>query len=122
LDLRPPPIRTGARPLLVGLPKSPWKGGAMSKGTAVLGRVAAAVEEAILEHELSERELERLSGVSRWWIHRLLRGEEVRPDLLMRLAGVILVLDVVAPIAPVPPAPEVSVVDDLAVRLAEVAA
>jgi hypothetical protein len=89
----------------------------MSKGTAVLGRVAAAVEEAILEHELSERELERLSGVSRWWIHRLVSGERVRPDVLIRLASVILVLAVTSPARPVSPVPA-ALDEALAERLA----
>jgi len=58
-----------------------------------LDRVARAVPEARLEHGLSQRELARLSGVSRWAIGRVEHGRPIDSADLVCLAAVLLVLD-----------------------------
>ena len=55
-------------------------------------RIAIALPEARLDHGLSQRELERLSGVTRWTIAKAERGEQVDPRLLVELGKTLLAL------------------------------
>jgi transcriptional regulator with XRE-family HTH domain len=60
-------------------------------------RIALAVGEARRDLGLSLRELSRWSGVSRDTISRLERGDDVRPDLIVRVAAALVVLELHAP-------------------------
>ena len=53
-----------------------------------------AVGEGRLDHGLSQRQLARLSGVSRPTIAKIEAGGHVHPALVVRLAAALLVLDV----------------------------
>lgn len=63
----------------------------------LLGRIALAVPEGRLEHGLSQRQLSCLSGVSRWAISRVERGEPVDAGVLVELAATLMVLDAYQP-------------------------
>lgn len=71
--------------------------------STLIHRIGLAVSEARFEHTLSERELARLAGVSRATVHKLERGGVVRPDLAVRIAAAVIVVDVLTPATP--PAP-----------------
>ena len=62
--------------------------------TPTVARIAASLAEARLDHGLSQRELARLSGVTRATIAKIEAGGRVRPALVVRLAAALLVLDV----------------------------
>jgi transcriptional regulator with XRE-family HTH domain len=92
--------------------------GSKLEASSLLTRIGLAVAEGRREHELSERQLAALSGVSRATIRKNERGGCIRPDLLMRLATVIAVADVYAP--PWRPAP--LELDEIAVPVGRVLA
>jgi transcriptional regulator with XRE-family HTH domain len=58
-----------------------------------LGRIASAITEARVEHELSQTQLARLNGVSRRTIGQLEDSARIHLRLLLQLAAVILALD-----------------------------
>jgi transcriptional regulator with XRE-family HTH domain len=70
----------------------------------LIGRIGLALREAQLEHDLSEREVARLSGVSRPTVHKLATGGTVRSDLAVRVAGAVMVVDLFSQPAPSGPA------------------
>jgi DNA-binding XRE family transcriptional regulator len=56
-------------------------------------RIGLAVEEARTEHSLSKAGLARLAGVSSATVRRLEGGNNVRPDLAVRIALAMTVVD-----------------------------
>ena len=67
------------------------------KNTDLVGRVASAIPEQRRELDLSLRELERLSGVSRRTLSKIERGGRADPALVVRVAGVLNTLELVSP-------------------------
>ena len=65
--------------------------------TSTLERMALAIPEARLEHDLSQRQLAAFSGVSATSIRKLERGGDIDPRLLIRLAVTVVVLDAYRP-------------------------
>ena len=61
--------------------------------TSLIRRIAFALGEARSGHRLSERQLARLAGVSRGPVHRLERTGQCRPDLAVRVALALAVVD-----------------------------
>jgi len=61
--------------------------------TPTLERIAQAVIEGRLEHDLSQRRLAEFSGVSATSIRKLERGGPIDAALLIRLAATMVVLD-----------------------------
>jgi transcriptional regulator with XRE-family HTH domain len=59
----------------------------------LIARIGLALREAQLEHDLSEREVARLAGVSRPTVHKLAIGDTVRADLATRVACALAVVD-----------------------------
>jgi transcriptional regulator with XRE-family HTH domain len=59
----------------------------------LIGRIGLALREAQLDHVLSQRQVARLSGVSRPTVHKLATGGTVRADLAVRVAGALMVVD-----------------------------
>ena len=64
------------------------------KHSPIIDRIGLAVLQARSEYLLSERELARLAGVSRATLHKLEQGSLVRPDLAIKIAAAVMVIDV----------------------------
>ena len=75
---------------------------APSDGTSPAARVASATREQQLDLALSDRELARITGLSRSTIARHRRGESISPELLFRLASALIVLELHSPWRPAP--------------------
>jgi transcriptional regulator with XRE-family HTH domain len=82
------------------------------EGTSLLSRIADAVGEALVERDLSLRELSQLSGVSRATCTKLAKGGRVRPDLAVKIATAVAVVDLYSTPPTIAPVPETPCFDD----------
>jgi transcriptional regulator with XRE-family HTH domain len=78
-----------------GAPSS--KEAAMSNSSTTLARIAVAIASAREDLGLSQSELSRLSGVSRGTIRRLEQGGPVRPELVVKAATAMTIVELYAP-------------------------
>jgi transcriptional regulator with XRE-family HTH domain len=73
-----------------------------------IAKVRAALPEALVDLGTSDRELAAVTGVSRPTISKIRRGQNVRPDLLVKVAAALLVFELHAG-----PTPEPSIEQEL---------
>jgi transcriptional regulator with XRE-family HTH domain len=71
--------------------------------TPVAERIALAIPEQRRDLGLSERELARLAGVSRWQVARLERGEPVDPAVMVTVAAALTIVELYRDPPPSPP-------------------